>query len=410
MDNSDRVLNVTSEIGKLKSVLLHRPGKELENLVPDYLERLLFDDIPYLKIAQEEHDYFANILKENGTEVLYVEDLAAESIKDSKVRDNLIMDFLNEANIIYPGMRENLLLYFEKFNNKDLIDKMIAGIRKSEVQVYIKVNPLLDDAYPFVTDLMPNLYFTRVPFATVGNGITLHRMRTVTRNRETLFIKYIFEHNPRFKDKDIPFWFDRTEKTSLEGGDVLVLDKKTLAIGVSQRTDGASVMTVAKSLLNGHQSFERVLALYIPQKRAFMHLDTVFTMVDHDKFTIHPEIEEALTVYSITKKKDGSEDFEIIKEKLELKDILKKYLGLDKVTLLRCAGGDPVDAPREQWNDGSNTLAIAPGEVVVYRRNYVTNRYLEEAGIKIHTMPCSELSRGRGGPRCMSMPLIREDL
>ena len=410
MDSSDRVLNVTSEIGKLKSVLLHRPGKELENLVPDYLERLLFDDIPYLKIAQEEHDYFANILRENGTEVLYVVDLAAEAIEDPKIRESLIDEFLDEANIYYPEMRESLLRYFESFDNKSLIEKMIAGIRKSEVKEYMKVNPLLDDNYPFVTDPMPNMYFTRDPFATVGNGITLHRMRTITRNRETLFIKYIFEHNPRYKDAKIPFWFDRTEKTSLEGGDVLVLDKHTLAIGVSQRTDGASVMTVARNLLNGNQTFNRVLALYIPQKRAFMHLDTVFTMVDYNKFTIHPEIEEALTVYSITKQKDGSGKFEIIEEKLKLEDILKKYLGLDNVKLLRCAGGDLVDAPREQWNDGSNTLAIAPGEVVVYRRNYVTNKYLEEAGIKVHTMPCSELSRGRGGPRCMSMPLIREDI
>jgi arginine deiminase len=408
MDKSDRVLNVTSEIGTLKSVLLHRPGKELENLVPDYLERLLFDDIPYLEIAQKEHDKFAQVLRDNGAEVVYLEDLAAKSIEDKAVRNSLIQEFLDEANIYDEKLRYCLEDYFSQFNNRDLINKMIAGIRKTEVPNYRSNMPLLDDGYPFITDPMPNLYFTRDPFAVVGNGITLHHMRTITRNRETLFLKYIFENNDKLKN--VPYWYDRDEKTSLEGGDILVLGNGNLAIGISQRTDAESVVKVAEKLLYSDQSFERILAFYIPRKRAFMHLDTVFTAVDRDKFTIHPEIEGTLTVYSITKSDKKDKKLNIVEEEAKLEDILKKYMELDKVDLIRCAGGDPIDAPREQWNDGSNTLAIAPGEVVVYDRNYVTNRILEEKGIKVHEIESSELSRGRGGPRCMSMPLFREDL
>lgn len=197
----------------------------------------------------------------------------------------------------------------------------------------------------------------------------------------------------------------------MEGGDILILNKETIAVGISERTDPISIVNLGKEILNDNQTeFKRILAFYIPRKRAFMHLDTVFTMIDRDKFTIHPEIEGTLTVYCLTKNKIKNDELDIVEENAKLEDILKKYLGVNKVSLIRCAGGNTVDAPREQWNDGSNTLAIAPGEVVVYDRNYITNRILEENGIKTHVMPSSELSRGRGGPRCMSMPLYREDL
>ena len=181
-----------------------------------------------------------------------------------------------------------------------------------------------------------------------------------------------------------------------------------LAIGISERTDAASIEKLAKKVFDTNESFKKILALHIPNKRAFMHLDTVFTMVDYDKFTIHPEIEGPLTVYSLTKGENGT--IKIEKESKELEQVLAEALGLEKVTLLRCGGGNPIAGAREQWNDGANTLAIAPGEVVVYARNHVTNKLLQEAGIKLHIMPSSELSRGRGGPRCMSMPLWREEI
>ncbi|WFD10136.1 arginine deiminase [Tepidibacter hydrothermalis] len=410
--SKENILNVYSEIGKLKKVLLHRPGKEIENLTPDLMDRLLFDDIPYMEVARQEHDAFANILRSNDVEVLYLEDLAAESIKNFGIKEAFVDEFIKEANIDSIKKRELVKEYILGFSNeRDMVDKMMEGIRKEEIRDYKKTSltDIVGSNYPFIVDPMPNLYFTRDPFATIGQGISLNHMRTVTRNRETLFAKYIFKYHPEYKDKNIPIWFDRENNTSIEGGDELILNNKVIAIGISERTDAYSIETIAKNIFEKDEKFEVVLAFDIPKKRAFMHLDTVFTMVDYNKFTIHPEIEGPLTVYSITR---GSKDLKlnIKKETMCLSDILKKYLEVDDVTLIRCGAGNTIDAGREQWNDGSNTLTIAPGEVVVYARNHVTNRLLEQNGIKLHVMPSSELSRGRGGPRCMSMPLVRENL
>lgn len=406
-----RNLQVYSEIGKLRTVLLHRPGREIENVTPDLLERLLFDDIPFLEIAQQEHDAFAQILRDNGVEVLYLEELAAESLTTDELKHQFVDEFIEEANVEgdkTKALVREMLLGID--TNLNMVIKMMEGIEKAELPAFEKttLSDMVDSEYPFVIDPMPNLYFTRDPFATIGSGISLNHMRTVTRNRETIFAKYIFLYHPRFKDQEIPRWYDRTEKTAIEGGDELILSKDVLAIGISERTDAASIEKLAKKVFDTNESFKKILALHIPNKRAFMHLDTVFTMVDYDKFTIHPEIEGPLTVYSLTKGENGT--IKIEKESKELEQVLAEALGLEKVTLLRCGGGNPIAGAREQWNDGANTLAIAPGEVVVYARNHVTNKLLQEAGIKLHIMPSSELSRGRGGPRCMSMPLWREEI
>ncbi|MGB4607063.1 MAG: arginine deiminase, partial [Sedimentibacter sp.] len=396
------------EIGNLKKVLLHRPGKELENLMPEYLDRLLFDDIPYLKIAQEEHDAFAQIFRDKGVEVVYLEDLAAESLINDEVKSKFIDEYIEEA-----GIKENretgiLKEYFLSFSdNKAMVLKMMEGIRKSEIKDYkgLGLAEFLSDQYPFIIDPMPNLYFTRDPFASIGNGVSIHKMLTVTRNRETLFGKYIFNYNPLYKGTKL--FYDRTEDYSLEGGDILVLNKETIAVGISLRTHPNAITKFANSILTEENSFKKVIAIDIPKTRAFMHLDTVFTMVDYDKFTMHPNIKSDIVVYVLTKV-DGK--LNISEERGSLEEVLQKELNLDKVKLFKCGGDSVIDASREQWNDGSNTLCISPGEVIVYSRNYVTNQILEEEGIKIHIMPSSELSRGRGGPRCMSMPLIRENL
>jgi len=403
-------LHNTSEIGPLRRVLLHRPGRELENLMPEYLERLLFDDIPYLKVAQAEHDAFAQCLRDNGAQVLYLRDLVEETIAETEIRRELTEQFLDEAGLENHRIRDILRDYFAEMDPGSLVDTMMAGVRKSDVRGF-ETGKLADylsfrsDEYPFLIDPMPNLYFTRDPFATIGTGVSLHRMHTVTRNRETLFGKFIFQYHPVYKDA--PKWYDRGENSSLEGGDILILSPKVLAVGISQRTQEDSIDKFAHTVLSISETFQKILAFNIPKTRSFMHLDTVFTMVDRDKFTVHPNILHEITVY-VMELADGK--VHIQEQQGRLEDILKEHLELDRATLIKCGSDSPIDAAREQWSDGSNTLAIAPGEVIVYERNYVTNHILEDNGIKVHTIPCSELSRGRGGPRCMSMPFVRENI
>lgn len=401
--NTKRNIHVYSEIGDLKTVLLHRPGEEIENLIPSYMETLLFDDIPYLKVAQEEHDAFANILRNNGVEVLYLEDLAAEAIENKQIREKFVDEAIKESETVDKIYVEKIKTYLESMKEKELVCKIMGGIRKKELG--------LDESkeeYPFLMYPMPNLYFTRDPFATIGKGITINAMRTKTRRRETMFAKYIFKYHPQFKDSNIPLWYDRIGEHCIEGGDELVLSNDVLAIGHSQRTDSEAVLKVARNIFEAEESFKVILMFDIPKTRAFMHLDTVFTMLDHDKFTVHPEIEGTLRVNAITYN-EKTKELEVKEEIDSLEGILSKYLKRD-ITVIRCGGGDKIISAREQWNDGSNTLAISAGKVITYERNYVTNEILDKNNVKVLTMPSSELSRGRGGPRCMSMPLFREDL
>lgn len=403
-------INVTSEIGKLKKVMLHRPGKEIENLVPEYLGRLLFDDIPFLKVARQEHDRFAEVLRENDVQVLYLEELAADVVKDEKIKDQFVDEFLTESGIISIALRNSLKDYLLPMKPKDLIDTLMAGIRKNKIEMkeMSSLSEYMTDDYPFYLDPMPNLYFTRDPGASLGNGITINRMRWEARRRETLFLKYIHQYHPYFKESQTPLWFNRNEEFNLEGGDELVLSSKVLAIGCSERTSAGGIEILAKNLFSNNSGFEKILVFEIPNCRAFMHLDTVFTMVDYDKFTIHPGIQGPLSVYELTKGPKGTLKYKHNTSPLE--HILKDALNVPSVELIQCGGGDPIIAGREQWNDGSNTLAIAPGVVVTYERNYVTNELLDKKGIKVLSIPSAELSRGRGGPRCMSMPLERENI
>lgn len=411
-------INVRSEIGPLKKVLLHRPGNELLNLTPDSLTRLLFDDIPFLPDAQEEHDEFARALKENGVEVVYLEELMADVLEISgDIEDKFIRQFIYEAGITTPKYKNLVFDYLKSFTNKkELVLKTMEGIKLIEIsrakrEIEKSLVDLVSEESDFLADPMPNLYFTRDPFASAGNGVILNKMYSVTRSRETIYAEYIFNYHPDFKGK-LDKYYDRYLPYHIEGGDVLNLNSHTLAVGISQRTEASAIDELAKNCFkNPDCKIDTILAFNIPESRAFMHLDTVFTQIDHDKFTYHPGIMDTLQVFEITEGDipDSDEDLNVTEVNGSLENILEKYLGRD-ITLIPCAGGEKTSSEREQWNDGTNTLCIAPGVVVVYDRNNITNNILREHGIKVIEVSSAELSRGRGGPRCMSMPLVREDI
>lgn len=404
-------INVKSEVGRLKKVMLHRPGKELEHFVPDEMMRLLFDDIPFLDAAIREHDRFADILRENGAEVYYLEKLAAEALKaDPNKKEYYIKRFIDEGGPIAESYRESLFSYLSEIESEEeLILKMMMGVSLSELHTTGSATlvRMVRGEECFVLDPIPNLYFTRDPWASVGNGVSMHKMFSKTRGRETIFGDMILTTHPDYAGK-VPFYYESDYHYSIEGGDVFNLSETVGAVGISQRTSPEAIEMLAKNIFADERSKMRtILALDIPSKRAFMHLDTVFTQVSKDKFTVHPGIIEKMRIFEITPGK-GKEPLSVAEFPHGIKSALEKHLGIEKATLINCGGADRIASEREQWNDGSNTLALSSGVVIAYDRNTITNGALRDNGIKVIELPSSELSRGRGGPRCMSMALERE--
>lgn len=397
-------IHLYSEVGRLERVMLHRPGRELENLTPVNMQKLLFDDVPDAVLAAEEHDHFAEVLRRVGAEVLYVEDMLAEILADEAIRRKFLTHFLTEAKVYRDQCPMLLDFLMAQDDLKKLVGMLIAGLRREEFSPSEFYLSKFDHTDLLWFDPMPNLYFMRDPLSALGYGVSVNCMWTETRQRETLLFDYLLAYHPVFAEATA--YYGRNDNATIEGGDILVLSPRVVAIGVSQRTEATAVERLTRNLLSDERNtFEHVLVFMIPRRRAFMHLDTVFTMIDRDIFTIHPEVEDMLEVYDLTLDRNG--EIRIERRDAVLEKVLSKALGLSETAIIRCGGTSLIDAQREQWNDGSNTLAVAPGEVVVYARNRVTNRLLEEAGVKLYEIPSSELSRGRGGPRCMTMPLRR---
>ncbi len=399
-------IEVRSEIGALQRVLLHRPGKELEQLVPNSLERLLFDDIPYLQGAQQEHDVFAQTLRDHGVEVVYLSELTAQTLAQNPgLCERFAQDFITKSGPVAMSYRSELMGLLLELSVEEMVLKTMTGVRFEELgSRKYSLAGIRNDRSHFVLDPIPNLYFTRDPFATIGHGASVHQMYSATRNRETIYGDYILHFHPDYAGK-VPFYFTPDEPFSLEGGDILNLSADTIAVGISQRTMPEAIEHLAKNIFADEASqIRRVLAFDIPSRRAFMHLDTVLTQVDYDKFVVHPSILDSLRIYELTQGKDGLNIRECEKS---AEQMLAEACGVEQVKLLRCGGGDTIAAQREQWNDGSNALCVRPGTIIAYDRNYVTNRILEDEGIEVLRIPSGELSRGRGGPRCMSMPLKR---
>ena len=400
-----------SEIAPLKKVLMHRPGEEFLNLTPNTLERLLFDDIPYLKVAQQEHDAYANALRNEGIEVVYITDLTAEAIEAGgrTVRKKFLEQFIEEAGITSPKIKKHCFDFLNSIKDtRDMVKKCIAGIDISELKKLRKISGFYAtrDTGKMIIEPIPNILFQRDPMATVGNGATLHKMWATTRTRESIFAEYVFEYHPFYEKTKL--YYDRKEPYCIEGGDIQVLSKEVVAIGISQRTEPDAIAEFARNLFKDKKNeFKYVLAIDIPDERSFMHLDTVMTQVDVDKFAVQDAIMDISTIYEITEGRGG--EIEIVEIRQSLQKVLEKYLHLNKVELIKCGNGRRIDAEREQWSDGVNLLCIRPGVVVAYDRNFVTNQALRRHGIKVIEIPSSELSRGRGGSHCMSMALVREE-
>jgi len=405
-------IRVESEIGKLKTVILKRPGLEIENLTPEYLTELLFEDIPYLPKIQEEHDYFAKVLRDQGAEVLYLENLVTESIKDDTKKAELVDSVLKESSQLFGYTLEKVRDYLLSFPAGEMVARIMAGVRKDAIKIS-KQKSLLSVAmeYAFYISPMPNLYFTRDPAASIGSGVSISNMHEPARRKESLFIKFILANHDRFREANIPLWIDDDFRFSIEGGDICILSKDVVAIGMSSRTTIAAIEHVTRNLFAKHAGVEKILAVDIPKTRAFMHLDTVFTMMDKDKFNIHPRIlnnQGEVNSYVLER---GAEPGHIkISVRRNISETLREVLSIDDIEFIACGAGDIIAAPREQWADGTNTFAVSPGVVISYDRNYVSNKNLRDHGVEVIEIMSSELSRGRGGPRCMTMPLYRESI
>ena len=401
-----------SEIAPLRKVLVHRPGEEFLNLTPNTLDRLLFDDIPYLKVAQMEHDAFADALRKEGVEVIYLVDLVAEALDAGgrSVKKKFLEQFIAEAGINSPKIAKYCYDYLNGFKDThDMVRKCIAGIDITELKKLKGVSGFYAtrDVGRMIIEPIPNILYQRDPMSTVGSGATLHKMWSVTRTRESIFMEYVFEYHPFYEDTKL--YYERSEPYCIEGGDIEVLSPEVVAVGISQRTEPDAIADFAKKLFKDKSNnFKYVLAIDIPDERSFMHLDTVMTQVDVDKFAVQDAVMDISTVYEITEGHGG--EVEIVEIHQNLQKILEKYLHLSHVELIKCGNGRRIDAEREQWSDGVNLICLRPGVVIAYDRNFVTNQALKKHGIKVIEIPSSELSRGRGGSHCMTMALVREEV
>ncbi len=400
---------VFSETGPLKQVMLHRPGNELNRLTISNMDELLFDDLIWLEQAQREHDNFADILRQEGCEVLYFNECLANVIQDKDVRASLLKDVFSYE-CLDRRVSDGLSDVFMDLPSDNLASHLIEGYTKEETAKICKTSlslvSLVENSSEFLIHPIPNLYFQRDPAATIGNGIIIGQMTFEARQREPLYWKYITKYHPRFNGMDIIFGDapDEIWPHKVEGGDLLVLSEKAMAIGVSQRTAPTSVQRIGRKLVY-KTPIRRIFAFELPRERYCMHLDTVFTMVDKDAFTIFPTIIEALKVWQLDYYDNGI--LASIKPLKYWKEAIAEELGFDKIRVIEMMGRNQAETDREQWHDGCNTLAVAPGKVVTYNRNCMSNTLLRDNGIQVLELEGPELGRGRGGPRCMSMPLNR---
>ena len=396
-----------SEVGRLRTVMLHRPGDELKRLTPRNNDKLLFDGIPWVARAQEEHDAFADALRSRDVEVLYLTDLLTETLQQESARNLAITTALTGLHL-GDTLRHYLGHALADAGPEQLTSYLTAGIRNDEVRGGHGLVTSLLDPHDFLVDPLPNLLFTRDSSVWVRDRVAVTSLAMPARRRETQLTELIYTEHPRFAGtRTIHGWHHE----HVEGGDVLLLAPGVIAVGVGERTTPAGVERLARQVFHARLA-HTVLAVPIAQERATMHLDTVCTMVDVDKIVMYPNVADSLLAYAVTAPDPDSQEDMLTLQVSEAEPFLvaaAKAMEIDTLHQID-TGLDPVTAEREQWDDGNNTLAVAPRVAVAYERNDGTNDRLEEAGIEVVRIAGSELGSGRGGPRCMSCPVAREPL
>ncbi|MCW2846933.1 MAG: arginine deiminase [Marmoricola sp.] len=390
---------VSSEVGRLRTVLLHRPGPELQRLTPRNNDKLLFDGIPWVSRAQDEHDAFAEALRSRGVEVLYLTELLVETLASADARSHAI-EAVTGSLRLGDTLRDYLRRALGELAPEELKDVLTAGLRNDEVRGGFGLVTSLLPSDDFLIDPLPNLLFTRDSSVWIGDQVAITSLAMPARERESQLTELIYTDHPRFAaSSKIHGW----RREHVEGGDVLLLATGVLAVGVGERTTPAGVERLARQVFSDGTA-HTVLAVPIAQERATMHLDTVCTMVDVDKIVMYPNVADHLTAHAVTAAADGTL---LIAEAEPFLVAAAKAMQIDTLHQID-TGLDPVTAEREQWDDGNNTLAVAPRVAVAYERNVETNSRLEEAGIEVIAISGSELGSGRGGPRCMSCPIARD--